>query len=225
MPDEWVEWHRGYDGPHPHSQRLRLVQERIREALAAAPPGRIRLVSLCAGDGRDLLGALEGHPRAPDVTARLIEQSPELVEAGRKRAAGTGIEFLLGDAGSTRTCAGAVPAEIVLVCGVFGNISDADVRTTIEHLPELCAHRATVIWTRGTWPPDLTPSIRSWFRDAGFVEESFQPIPGTTSSVGVHRLGGAPRPLGAGVRLFSFLPQDERPSSRGRSGGADGAGA
>ena len=217
MTNEWVEWHRSYDGDHPHSQRLRLVQDRIREVLATSPPGPIRVVSLCAGDGRDLLGVLPGHPRAGDVHARLVELSPELVDAGRKEASRQGVsqvEFVIGDASITSVYSGSVPADLVLVCGVFGNISDADIRNTIEHLPELCAPRATVIWTRGTWQPDLTPTLRDWFHDAGFSEQSFHAILGTTVSVGVHRLAAAPRPFRPGVRLFSFLPKEERPSSR-----------
>ena len=121
-----------------------------------------------------------------------------------------------GDASNTDAYAGAVPAQVVQVCGVFGNISDADIRTTIHHLPELCAEGAQVIWTRGRFAPDLTPSIREWFREAGFREVAFLAIPTTTASVGVHRLTAAPRPFRRGVHLFSFLPKSERPSRRGQ---------
>lgn len=217
MANEWVDWHRGYEGDHPHAQRLTVVRRRIREALDGAPPGRIRVISLCAGDGRDLLGVLPQHPRRSDVVGRLVDLTPELVSAGREtvsREGLAGIEFALGDAGRTTSFVGAVPAHLVLVCGVFGNITDEDVRNTVRHLPELCAPGATVIWTRGRFAPDLTPSIRDWFHGAGFIELSFERIPDTTASVGAHRLAAPPRPLRPGVRLFSFLPKEERPSSR-----------
>ncbi len=217
MPNEWVEWHRGYEGDHPHARRLRLVQERIREALDAAPPGGIRLLSMCAGDGRDLLGVLPGHARRNDVRANLVDLTPELVASGRATASREGltqVEFMVGDAGTTTAYSGAVPADILLVCGVFGNITDDDVRTTIEHLSELSAPGATVIWTRGRFEPDLTPAIREWFSTAGFSERSFVAIPETTASVGVHRLVATPRSYQSGVRLFSFLPKEERPSAR-----------
>jgi hypothetical protein len=35
---------------------------------------------------------------------------------------------------------------LVLVCGVFGNISAKDIEGTIARLPQLCADGATVIW-------------------------------------------------------------------------------
>ena len=61
----WVEWHDEYDQPGTSlHRRLELVRHRIREALDAAPPGPIRALSMCAGQGLDLLGVLDDHPRA-----------------------------------------------------------------------------------------------------------------------------------------------------------------
>jgi hypothetical protein len=216
MTDEWLEWHRGYEEGKPQALRLHVVQDRIREALDSRPPGPIRILSVCAGDGRDLLGVLTGHPRAHDVRARLVDLTPELVTAGRARASReglTGVEWTQGDASNTTAYLGAVPADLVLVCGVFGNICDEDVRGTIQHLPELCARDATVIWTRGRFEPDLTPAIRTWFQEAGFTELSFVAIPDTTGSVGAHRLATDGRPFRPDVRLFTFLPYGERPST------------
>lgn len=196
--------------------RLGAVQDRIRETLDRHPAGPVRVISACAGDGRDLLGALVGHPRANDVRARLVEVDPELVAAGRARAREEGllgVEFWLGDASISTAYAGAVPADIVLLCGIFGNISDADVRGTIHHLPELCARDATVIWTRGRFEPDLTPAIRAWFVESGFAELSFMTIPGSTKSVGADRLVGVPQQFRRDVKLFTFLPFEERPSN------------
>ena len=220
MVDEWVAWHRRYDRRGDLLRRLDVVRARIREALDAARPGPIRVVSLCAGDGRDLLGVLAHHPRARDVRARLVELSKELAARGRRRARSLGlrsVEFVTADAGVTDALDGAVPAELVLVCGIFGNIADADVRSTVRHLPELCAPGATVIWTRGRFPPDLTPSIRRWFRASGFAERSFTSVTGTTMSIGSARLVGRSRRYRSGVRLFTFLPAPDRPSNRARA--------
>jgi Methyltransferase domain len=217
MADEWLEWHRGYEGPGQLSKRLVIVQELLRDALTDAPAGPLRVLSLCAGDGRDLLGVLPTHARRGDVRARLVELQPELVAAGRQevdRHGLTQVEFVERDASNTSAAAGFVPADIILVCGVFGNLTDTDVERTIRHLPELCASRASVIWTRGRFAPDLTPAIRGWFRDAGFAELAFVPIPDTTASVGAHRLERAPAPFRPDVRLFTFLPKEKRPSTR-----------
>ncbi len=219
---EWIEWHRRYDVEAGLAARLRLVQEEIRQAIDRCPAGPITVVSLCAGDGRDLLGALRDHPRRRDVRARLVELDPELAGRGRARAAELGldgVELRVADAGETTAYAGAVPADVVLACGVFGNISDEDVESTVLHLPELCAPAATVIWTRGRFEPDLTPAIRAWFAAAGFDEIGFHAIAGSTASVGVDRLAIPPPAFRAGARLFTFLEGEARPSRRaGRVG-------
>jgi hypothetical protein len=216
---EWLDWYRGYENEGPLTERLQVVQRLFASALDDAPPGPIRVISMCAGDGRDVIGALSHHPRRLDVVARLVELEPELVEQGRTRAAEAaidGVAFVVGDASTTTAYSGAAPADIVLVCGVFGNISDDDIHRTIDHLPHLCSATATVIWTRGRFAPDLTPTIREWFADAGFDEVEFVAIPDTTVSVGSHRLTTATRPFQPGVRLFTFLPRSQRPSRRSR---------
>ncbi len=219
MSREWVAWHQDYPTDPGRAGRLRVVQELLARAIDRAPHGRVRLVSLCAGDGRDLLGVLPSHPRRAEVSARLVEFEPELLGVGREAARRSGlgsVEFFQGDAASRESYFGAVPANIVLACGIFGNISDEDVRRTVTHLPELCAPGAVVIWTRGRFEPDLTPSIRSWFKESGFVELAFVPIPGSTAAVGAHQLVRQPHALEWDGPLFTFLPKSLRPSARGR---------
>ena len=73
----WVQWHERYEDPDSGlSRRLRLVRRHVAEALDTAAPGPVRVLSLCAGEGRDLLGVLPGHPRREDVTATLVELEP-----------------------------------------------------------------------------------------------------------------------------------------------------
>ena len=205
---DWVEWHRDYDDPGSLlSRRGELVQGHLRAELDRAPAGDVRLVSLCAGQGRDVIGALTGHPRRDEVRARLVELDERNVALARRAAqtAGlAGVEVLQGDAGVTDACAGGVPARVVVACGIFGNISDSDIRVTVAALPSLCAPDALVLWTRHRVPPDLTPAIRSWFREAGFREEAFDTSDDGFMSVGAHRLMGEPAALALGQRLFTF---------------------
>jgi hypothetical protein len=206
---DWAEWHQGYDDPDSLlSKRLKLVQGHLRAELDHAPAGDIRLISLCAGQGRDVIGVLSGHPRRDDVRARLVELDERNVAFARQaaQAAGLdGVEVTQADAGTTDVCAGAVPAQIVLVCGIFGNITDKDIRATVAALPSLCAPGALALWTRHRRAPDLTPSIRSWFGDAGFREEAFDVSEDGFMSVGAHRLTGEPAALMPGRRLFTFV--------------------
>ena len=206
---DWAEWHRDYDDPGSLlSRRLQLVQGHLRAELGHAPAESIRLISLCAGQGRDVIGVLAGHPRRDDVRARLVEVDERNVAVARQaaQAAGLpGVEVLQADAGVTDACAGAVPAQVVMVCGIFGNITDSDIQATVAALPSLCASGALVLWTRHRRPPDLTPAIRSWFGEAGFREEAFDISHDGFMSVGAHRLTGEPVPLMPGQRLFTFV--------------------
>ncbi len=206
---DWADWHKDYDEPGSSlHRRLQVVQALIAEALERMPPGPVRAVSLCAGQGRDLLGVLADHPRRGDVTARLVELDPRNAEAARAaaRSAGLdGVEVVTGDAGRSDAYAGAVPADLVVACGIFGNVPDDDIARTIDALPQLCTPGATVLWTRHRNPPDATPGIRARFAAAGFTELAFVAPADTSFSVGAHQLTGSPQPLVPGMRFFQFV--------------------
>jgi hypothetical protein len=203
---DWVAWHSAYDDDTPLHHRLLAVQKRIRDALDGRPSRPIRVVSMCAGEGRDLLEVLADQHRAPDVRGRLVELDPELAARAAAQAP-AGIEVACADAGLTDAYVGAVPADLVLVCGVFGNISDGDIEGTVRTLPAFCATGATVIWTRHRRPPDLTVQIRRWFAEANFEPVAFDTPSEYEWSVGVHRFVADPMPLVGGRRLFSFLSE------------------
>jgi hypothetical protein len=236
MVDEghWVRWHRAYEDPDSAlSMRLRLVQDGVRETLDQHPPGPIRIVSVCAGQGRDVIDVVAAHPRRADVRARLVELDPALVAFARARAAAAGVataagvagvagqvEVVQGDASLVGSYADALPADLVLVCGVFGNISDGDIRAVVETMPSFCAAGGSVIWTRHRRPPDLTPSVRGWFAEAGFEERSFVAPSPYVLAVGRHqRVGGGGDVGGADVgtldpdlRLFTFIGDGSLPA-------------
>jgi hypothetical protein len=207
----WVEWHRAYDDPSSElSARLGSVRAHLGRALDDAPAGRVRLVSLCAGQGRDVLGVLPQHPRRADVQALLVELDPQNAEAARERAAAAGltqVEVRQADAALVAGYADLLPAQVLLLCGIFGNVTAADIERTVAAAPALCAPGATVIWTRHRRSPDLTPKIRTWFADAGFGELAFDTAGGSTlTSVGVNRLIAGNGASGPGEPLFRFLP-------------------
>ncbi len=209
---DWVGWHGDYDRPDSSlARRLQTVQAQIRDVLHAAAPGPLRVVSLCAGQGHDLLGVLAGHPRRDDVQARLVELDPRnAAAAGEKvRAAGLhGVEVVAADAALTDRYQGMVPADLVLLCGIFGNVLDADIERTIGFCPQLCASGATVIWTRARGVPDRVPMICDRFERLGF-QRRWLSAPDAGFGVGVHRFAGQPQPLATGERMFTFTGYDK----------------
>jgi len=112
------------------------VKRQLSLALDEAANGPIRLVSMCAGQGRDVIDVLETHPRGPDVNARLVEFDPEIAEGARSRARRAGLsslEVIVGDAGLADSYQGSVPADVLVVCGVFDNLTLDDITRTIHH--------------------------------------------------------------------------------------------
>jgi hypothetical protein len=184
----------------------------VRQGLDAVPPGQagpIRVVSLCAGQGRDVIDVVAEHPRRDEVSTLLVEMDPALVAFARARAeaagVGDGVRVVEGDASLSRWYAEEVPADLVLVCGIFGNISAGDITATIEALPSFCRPGAHVVWTRHRRSPDATPAIRASFAGAGFTEQAFLAPEGTVMTVGHERFDGETTPFDADRRLFDFV--------------------
>ena len=195
----------------------------VRAALDEIPgpdthPEPIRIVSLCAGQGRDVIDVVATHPRGPEVSALLVELDPALVAFARERAAAAGpgvaerIRIVQGDASQSHWYANDVPADIVLVCGVFGNISTADITRTIQAMRGFCVHGGHVVWTRHRWPPDLTPSVRADFAATGFTELAFETSEDTVMTVGHHRLDGPTAPFDPNQQLFDFVGDGRNPA-------------
>jgi hypothetical protein len=205
---DWLAWHQQYDeADSPLAQRLEVVRSWIRRILDEAPDGPLTLVSMVAGQGRDVIPVLEAHPRRDDVRGRLVELDPRntaLAIGAIASASLHGIDVVTGDAADLNQYRAYVPADLVLMCGLFGNISEADIRRTIDLGRALTKRGGAVIWTRGRNHADRVPTIAGWFRDAGY-EERFVSDPGHEFGVGVHEWPGDPAPLPADVHAFTFV--------------------
>ena len=78
---DWVAWHQPYADPSsPLSRRRRTVQRHVGDWLdglpGSGPPAR--LVSACAGDGRDVLEVLAARPDARSLDVLLVELDDRL---------------------------------------------------------------------------------------------------------------------------------------------------
>src|SRR5262249_51249026 len=149
---QWSQWHQLYDVSPALMDRLTAVREQIRTTLDERAAGPIQIISICAGDGRDLIGALSDHSRRHDVAAWLLD--PDRASPPRGRAAGEEagvqgqIRFLAADASRARSYVGLVPADVILVSGVIGHLRTRDVPWLIGNLPMLCKSGGCVIWNR-----------------------------------------------------------------------------
>ena len=202
-------WHDDYDRPgSPLHLRLLVVQDLVARALDELPAGPVRVVSICAGEGRDIVTVARRHRRGGDLTGRLVELDPRNVATAGDAIDGSalrGLEVVEADAGVSDSYAGAVPADLVLACGVFGNISDADIEHTVRSLPAFCAPGAWVVWTRYPRPEGMIETIEGWFAEAGFETVARVVSEDCRFGVGAARLTRPPAPFRPGVRLFEFI--------------------
>jgi hypothetical protein len=203
---DWREWHEEYGDPGSSlSRRLRVVQGRLDELLSTGSVHQV--LSLCAGDGRDIIPALARCAAEDRPSAVLVELDPVLAATAERHAAEAGvtIRVVVGDAGRPESWGTVPPVDLLMLCGIFGNISDDDILCTIRAAPGLLAAGGAVIWTRGAFGDrDLRPQIRRWFEEAGFDEIAFDHEE-RGYGVGVHRLSSAARPTPPPRRLFSFV--------------------
>jgi hypothetical protein len=153
---------------------------------------------------------------AADVDAFLVELDPELAEGARRAARELDlgrVEVRTADAGSTDAVADCGPADVLMACGVFGNVTDEDVATTVASLPTLLEAGGHVIWTRGnrvpqdptTYDGDPSEQVRRLFAEAGFEEVAFVRPDDAGFRVGVHRWPGPQGSPAPGIRMFTFV--------------------
>lgn len=216
---DYQEWHQRYDDPDSAlSWRLQRVRRHLEDALDSRT-GPVRLLSLCSGDGRDVLGVLAGRADADRVSVVLLELHPGLAQQARDAAAAAGlsqVEVRTVDASSAAAYLGAAPADVVLMVGVLGNIADADVWRLINFAPQLCRPGAILLWSRGrrfsrelsgVTAGDLNAEVRARFAAAGFEESAYETHEGGgRPALGLQRYVGPPVDLRPGSpRLFTFL--------------------
>ena len=221
MPEtrDYQDWHRGYDDPESGlAWRLREVRRHLTDVLDRQP-GEIKIISICAGDGRDVIGVLAGRDDAARVEAVLLELDPALADRARDDAAAaglTGIDVRTVDAGRVDAYLDLAPVDVVIMVGIFGNVADTDVWRLIEFAPQLCRPGATLVWSRGrafsrdlagVTAGDLNDGVRTKLVAAGFSETAYETHDsGSLPALGVVRYDGAPVELRPHQPpLFTFL--------------------
>jgi hypothetical protein len=202
-PVDWYRWHDSYDElGSSMTAVLADTQQVIAQALDDAPAGTIRLLSMAAGQSRELIPVLVTHPRGGDVSAVLVEsdhRNTDFAEGALQSAALERVTVVTGDAGTSDSYETGVPAHVILCCGLFENLSDTDMQRLVNAMPMLCADGAVVVYSH----PDSAQRewLESCFRTAGFDVAATTP---DDSVVGSAALAAHPRPWRPGVRMFDL---------------------
>ena len=219
--DSWNEWHRAYEDQDSELyQRMLACRRQVVAAVDECPPGPVTVVSICGGQGLELIGALEDHPRRDDIRGRLVEIDPDNAAYARGWAQAAqldGLEVVTGDASVSDAYAGLPPVDVVVISGVFGHIDGTERRGLIAFLRRLCRTGASLAWTSNRANDGPAESVRQMLAEESFSEVSFEDLPGDTYAFTVarHRFTGTPEPFGEPTRIFTFgsafrRPRDDR---------------
>jgi amino acid adenylation domain-containing protein len=213
---DWSDWHANYETSPSLQARLQCVRRQIFDALTECPPGPIKIISICAGDGRDILMALREHPRRDDVTATLIDNHSESLARGRQMAKERGLEaqmsFVDGDASLAKTYAEIGHADLVVMSGFLGHLRHGDALNLIANLPMLCKTGGSIIWNRHLVLHDgaeQVARIRGEFRRQHFEETHFEATAEDGFAVGRARFVGESAKLDPTRKLFEFVGIDQ----------------
>lgn len=206
---DWLRWYGDYDDPTSSlARRLEGVKRRLTEALDGAASTVPTILSLCAGDGRDVIPVIAARPTTSPVTAILVENNHTLANRARGASAAVGcsqVQVRCRDAGDPASFADVLPVDVLMLCGIFGNIEHRTVKDIIDLIPRLVVLGGYVIWTRGGSEPDRRPEVRHWFRAAGLDEVAFDGAP-ERYGVGLNQLclTSAPANWALPDHIFTF---------------------
>jgi Putative methyltransferase len=217
---DWHKWHNAYDEKPALKKRLVLVRKHLSRCLDRSAPGEVRIISVCAGDGRDILRTLADHKRLADARARLVELDPNLVAEGENACKALQlsghVEFVNGDATDPSSYRIVAPANIVVMCGMLGLVDLPELPNVVRAMQALCAHKGHVVWTRrldGRNGVGQTKVLQALMAEAGFRRAtlsvtSFGALLSKTArpsfAVGTHQYDGKPVALPESGCLFTI---------------------
>jgi hypothetical protein len=205
----WSGWPEAAYRHDTYQRRLAAVQDHLAQALDRAPVGPVRIVSVCAGDGRDVIEVLQSHPRRKDVCASLVEVNRKSVASGVRHADSAGLQntvnFLNEDATLFATYRHIAPADIVLVCGVWGHVPAHQRLSMARGLACLCKPGGSIIWTRGvSQGHDRLREIQLAFGDPPWQQVRIDITSDRAWAVATYRYLGAPTDLPSSGQMFHF---------------------
>ena len=208
-PSVWHGWPELAYQQEAYQRRLSAVQQHLTESLDCAPSGSLRIISMCAGDGRDVIGVLKSHRRRQDVATVLVELNCQSIADGAREMQTAGlqnnVEFLNADATAYETYKHLGPANIVLLCGVWGHVPASERVRLIGALTSLCLPGGTVIWTRGIAKGlERFHEIQATFPMSSWKQDRVTFTSDQKWAVVSHRFLGTPTELPSSGPIFRF---------------------
>lgn len=208
-PKVWSGWPDKIYQDQSYRQRLEAVQGQIKGFLDTAPAGPQRILNICAGDGRDVLGAIGDHPRRTDVLAWFVELDSDSVNQGRQTAAKLGLDnltrFINGDATVYSTYQPIGRADLVIACGVWGHVPTFEMPSLVRAMATFCNPGGRLIWTRGVSRGiEKVRELEALFDEQLWDDHQLTFTPNKAWAVATYRYRGPMLELPADGQIFNF---------------------
>ena len=197
-------WHYNYeDETSTPYKRTLIVKKLISDYLINK--NNITILSICAGQGRDVLTSLneDTHAYLIDIDKDCIEYAQSYINKNDLH----NVFVIEADASliSTYIDNNIPKADLILICGVFGHLSLKDINLTIKSLKQLIKPEGSVIWTKHKFDNDITKEIRNAFDLTGYKEETFISPKEEIFSVGMHKLiNDTTKPI-YDLKMFDYI--------------------
>jgi hypothetical protein len=207
--DNWSTWHDEYENEDSElNARKRAVQAQVAAIATQCPPGPVTVVSICGGQGREVIGALADHPRRADVRGRIVEldeKNSAFARAWAKKAGLDKLEVVTGDASLSTAYAGLPPVDVVVVSGVVGHLCHPERVQLITFLHQIVRTGGYAVNTFYRGREGELQQLRDAFSAHQFEEESFETLAGKFQfTIARNRYLGQPKPFEPGVKVFNF---------------------
>jgi len=207
--DNWSTWHDEYENQDSElNARKRAVQAQVAAIATDCPPGPVTVVSICGGQAREVIGALENHPRRADVRGRIVELDGEnaaFARAWAKKAGLDKLEVVTGDASLSSAYASLPPADVVVLSGVVGHLCHPERVQLVAFTHQILRTGGYVVNTYYRVREEESQQLRDAFHANQFEEESFETLAGKFQfTIARNRYLGQPKPFEPGVRVFNF---------------------
>lgn len=175
--DKWTEWHENaYNNTNSLAyQRTEIVKNLINKYLYEINKNVV-IVSIGAGQGRDILSVLKERKDNNRIFTYLIDTDMECLDYAKNYAEKNNIinvNVVNIDGSLTENYKDIPKADLIIFCGMMNQKNTEEVKSLANNMKFLCNEDAQIIWSRHGYDEDYSTSFRNVFNENFYKELDF----------------------------------------------------
>jgi len=175
--DKWTEWHEeAYNDINslPY-QRTEIVKDLINKYLSEIDKN-IVVISIGAGQSRDILPVLIGRKDNDRITTYLIDTDIECLNYAKNYAKDNNIinvHIVDMDGSLVKNYKDIPKADLIIFCGMMTQKNTDEVKNLANNIKLICNEDAQIIWSRHGYDGDYSTPFRNVFNENSYKELDF----------------------------------------------------